>query len=44
MMVVLLLVLDKVKKGRKYIQLWSHSANEAAHRFYYREGFKAVAY
>ncbi|SVE02500.1 uncharacterized protein METZ01_LOCUS455354 [marine metagenome] len=37
-------LLDKVKKGRKYIQLWSHSANEAAHRFYYREGFKDVAY
>ena len=37
-------LLDKVKKGRKYIHLWSHSANEAAHRFYYREGFKDVAY
>ena len=37
-------LLDKVKRGRKYIQLWSHSANEAAHRFYYREGFKDVAY
>ena len=37
-------LLDKVKKGRKYIQLWSHSANETAHRFYYREGFKNVAY
>ena len=37
-------LLDKVKRGRKYIQLWSHSANQAAHRFYYREGFKDVAY
>ena len=37
-------LLDKVKRGRKYIQLWSHSANKAAHRFYYREGFKDVAY
>ena len=38
------LLLDKVKEGRKYIQLWSHSANELAHRFYQREGFKAAAY
>jgi len=38
------MLLDKVKKGRKYIQLWSHSANESAHRFYHREGFKAAAY
>ena len=37
-------LLDKVKEGRKYIQLWSHSANEPAHRFYQREGFKAAAY
>ena len=37
-------LLDKVKEGRKYIQLWSHSANEPAHRFYQREGFKAEAY
>ena len=37
-------LLDKVKEGRKYIQLWSHSANESAHRFYQREGFKAAAY
>ena len=37
-------LLDKVKEGREYIQLWSHSANVSAHRFYYREGFKAVAY
>ena len=37
-------LLDKVKEGRKYIQLWSHSANEPAHRFYQREGFIAKAY
>ena len=37
-------LLDKVKEGREYIQLWSHSANESAHRFYHREGFKAAAY
>ena len=37
-------LLDKVKEGREYIQLWSHSANESAHRFYHREGFKSAAY
>ena len=29
-------LLDKVKEGRKYFQLWSHSANESAHSFYHR--------
>ena len=38
------ILLDKVKEGREYIQLWSHSANVSAHRFYHREGFKAAAY
>ena len=38
------ILLDKVKEGREYIQLWSHSANESAHPFYHREGFKAAAY
>ena len=38
------ILLDKVKEGREYIQLWSHSANESAHRFYHREGFKTAAY
>jgi len=38
------MLLDKVKEGREYIQLWSHSANESAHRFYHREGFKVAAY
>ena len=37
-------LLDKVKEGREYIQLWSHSANESAHRFYHREGFRKAAY
>ena len=37
-------LLDKVKEGRKYIQLWSHSANDSAHRFYHREGFRKAAY
>ena len=38
------ILLDKVKEGREYIQLWSHSANVPAQRFYHREGFKAAAY
>ena len=38
------ILLDKVKEGREYIQLWSHAANESAHRFYNREGFKTAAY
>jgi len=38
------ILLNKVKEGREYIQLWSHSANDSAHRFYHREGFKAAAY
>ena len=38
------ILLDKVKEGREYIQLWSHSANESAHRFYHREGFRKSAY
>jgi len=37
-------LLDKVKEGREYIQLWSHSANVSAQRFYQREGFKEAAY
>ena len=37
-------LLDKVKEGREYIQLWSHSANVPAQRFYHREGFKEAAY
>ena len=38
------ILLDKVKEGREYIQLWSHSANVSAQRFYHREGFKVAAY
>ena len=38
------ILLDKVKEGREYIQLWSHTANESAHRFYHREGFRTAAY
>ena len=38
------ILLDKVKEGREYIHLWSHSANVSAQRFYQREGFKEVAY
>ena len=38
------ILLDKVKEGREYIQLWSHNANESAHRFYHREGFRTAAY
>ena len=33
------LLLDKVKRGKNFIQLWSHLANTSAHRFYTREGF-----
>ena len=38
------ILLDKVKEGRVYIQLWSHSANLSAQRFYHREGFNSAAY
>ena len=38
------ILLDKVKEGREYIQLWSHSANVSAHRFYQREGVKEATY
>ena len=38
------ILLDKVKEGREYIHLWSHSANVSAQRFYQREGFKEGAY
>ena len=38
------ILLDKVKEGREYILLWSHTANESAHRFYHREGFRKAAY
>ena len=33
-------LLDKIKERYHYINLWSHKANEKAHRFYHREGFR----
>ena len=38
------ILLDKVKEKREYIQLWCHSANVSAQRFYHREGFKEADY
>ena len=38
------ILLDKVKEKREYIQLWCHSSNVSAQRFYHREGFKEAAY
>ncbi len=35
-------LLDKIKGRYEYINLWSHSANINAHRFYLREGFTPV--
>lgn len=35
-------LLDRAKSGRRYLQLWTHAPNAAAHRFYRREGFEAV--
>lgn len=35
-------LVDKVKEGRSFVQLWTHEPNEAAHRFYHREGFVTV--
>ena len=35
-------LLDRVKAGRDYLQLNTHAANTAAHRFYEREGFHKV--
>ena len=35
-------LVDRVKEGRDFVQLWTHEANEAAHRFYHREGFVTV--
>ena len=36
------LLLDKVKRGKNFIQLWSHLANTSAHSFYSREGFSKM--
>ena len=35
-------LLDRVRAGRDYVQLWTHEPNKAAHRFYHREGFETV--
>ena len=35
-------LLDRVRTGRDYVQLWTHEPNTAAHRFYHREGFETV--
>ena len=35
-------LIDRVKAGRRYLQLRSHAPNAAAHRFYAREGFTVV--
>ncbi len=35
-------LMDRAKAGRDYLQLWTHEPNEAAHRFYFREGFELV--
>ncbi|SMX43035.1 GNAT family N-acetyltransferase [Actibacterium lipolyticum] len=35
-------MLDHVKAGRDYLQLWTHEPNVEAHRFYTREGFQIV--
>jgi len=35
-------LMDRVKDGRDWIKLWSHTANTKAHAFYAREGFTIV--
>ena len=35
-------LVDQVKAGRDFVQLWTHEPNTAAHRFYHREGFVTV--
>lgn len=35
-------LMNRVKEGRSWLQLWSHAANTRAHRFYRREGFFEV--
>ncbi|MEM8825202.1 MAG: GNAT family N-acetyltransferase [Pseudomonadota bacterium] len=37
-------LVEHVKRGRRYLKLRSHAPNEAAHRFYRREGFVTVAH
>lgn len=33
-------LIDHVKDGRDYLQLWTHAPNPKAHAFYVREGFE----
>lgn len=35
-------LVNKVKEGRDFLQLYTHIPNEAAQRFYHREGFETV--
>ncbi|MEL6574006.1 MAG: GNAT family N-acetyltransferase [Pseudomonadota bacterium] len=35
-------LMERVKEGRDWLQLWSHAANAKAHAFYRREGFVEV--
>ena len=35
-------LIDRVREGRDFVQLWTHEPNTAAHRFYHRAGFKTV--
>ena len=35
-------LMDRVREGRDWLQLWSHAANTKAHAFYRREGFVEV--
>ena len=32
-------LVNQLKEGKNFIQLWSHLPNIEAHKFYYREGF-----
>ncbi|MCG6884123.1 MAG: GNAT family N-acetyltransferase [Silicimonas sp.] len=36
------MLMDDAKARQDYLQLWTHEPNEAAHRFYRREGFEIV--
>ena len=35
-------LLDRAKEGRDRLRLFTHEPNDAAHRFYGREGFEAI--
>lgn len=36
------ILMDEAKRGRDYLQLWTHEPNLDAQRFYVREGFAVV--